>query len=128
MDEPQGLPDSIKGALAGRDPVTTIGVIRHLSLLRSSLIVGLALAGRYETEAEWQALLASAQFVDTIEELADIVRDMRHTLPELGDLADVQQIQQAVDQHYGRALDAVGILAEELRIPGEDLLTVLVNG
>lgn len=107
-------------------PEATIAVVLHLSWLRSAAKVGMALAVTYPGEDEWQAFLNAPELMETIDELAPVIADIR-AAAELGTDLSPEQVQLAVEQHYGRALDAVEVLAERLGIAPADLLAVLVQ-
>lgn len=92
---------------------------------RAQYLVGMALAIRYPTEEQLQDLLADRDFIDSVMAFAEIKTDMRHEAVVNGDTLDARAT--AVAHHQGRALEALSTLSEMLRVPVEDLISVLVR-
>lgn len=111
--------------LHAENPQAVIALVLELSELRSRALVGQALAARFHSEADWLAFINSTAFVELVDEFAQCVADIRTTVA-FGPVITPETVQQAIAQHYGRALDAVGELAVDLNVDGADLLAVLV--
>lgn len=112
--------------LNNEDPAAFIAVTLQLSHLRSSHLVGKALAEKYPTEDAWQLFLKSQVYVETVADFAACVTDIRDA-SELGPAYTPEEIQNSVLSHYPRALDAVEQFAELVEVAGEDVLAVLIN-
>lgn len=119
--------DRFKAVIKSEHPETVIAFVQHLSRLRSNVIVGRALADRFKTEAEWQECLCSEEFLELVDEVTTFAVDLNVAVELVGDLEDVTRLQDAVQEEYPRALAAVDELAELLQVPGEDLLSVLLE-
>lgn len=116
----------VEGAFASQDPNAVFATVVHLSYLRSQYRVGAALSRAFPTEAAWQAWLSRADVVEQFLDLAAVVADVR--AGALGeDILVPDRVVLAVQQHYARGLEAIEGLAQELGIPPQDLLTVLVH-
>ena len=95
----------------------------RLSQLRSAVRVGLVLAEKYPTEADWEAEMASKDMQETLEAVSQIFGDIHGDL----DAADATNVLQTVENHYGRVQEALEPLAERYGIASEDLLVVLAS-
>lgn len=97
----------------------------HLNYLRSAFIVGAVLAGKYQTEDEWQEQLNSPEFLDRLSKFSlqlDNYRKVVQTEDE-PTLNTALSAGESYEQFSAPLLN----LAETLEIPVEDLLTVFVN-
>lgn len=119
--------DRFKAVLNSEHPEAVIAFVQHLSRLRSRYLIGRALAEQYPGEAEWQELLSSEGFLELVDEVVGFAVDVTSTVQLMGDLTDVERLQTSVQEEYPRALDAVADLAAALAVPGEDLLSVLLE-
>ena len=119
--------DRYKAVLQSERPEAVIAFVTHLSRLRSSVIIGRALADTFPTEQAWQEALCSREFLELVDEVVQFAVDVTGTVELVGGLEDIDRIQQAVEEEYPRALAAVDELAARIGVPGEDLLSVLME-
>lgn len=95
--------------------------ILHLTYLRSSYLVGEALANHYPTEDAWEEAVNSPNFADSVGDFHLIVDDIE------AETSDPASLLELTDNHYGRAIDAVTDLADHLGVPAADLVHILIN-
>lgn len=119
--------DRYKAIIHSNRPEAVIAFVMYLSRLRSSVIIGRALADKFPTEQAWQEALCSQEFLELVDEVVQFAVDVTGTLELVGGIEDVDRIQAAVEEEYPRALAAVQELAARLGVPGEDLLSVLME-
>jgi hypothetical protein len=119
--------ERITTLVSGEDPLGTVSLVLQLSNVRNAVMVGQALAQRFPTEEDWNAFITNPIFIESIETFTVCIMDIRNTLPELGNIFDPEVIQQAVDQHYDIALEAVEELADEIGCSPAELLGFFVN-
>lgn len=119
--------DRFRAVLHSEHPEAVIAFVQHLSRLRSAVVVGRALADRFPEETAWQELLCSQEFLELVDEVVGFALDVSTSVAVLGDLTDPTQMEQAVEEEFPRALAAVDDLAARLGVPGEDLLSVLLE-
>lgn len=112
--------------LDSEHPDAVISIVLHLSRLRTNYLVGRALAEKYPTEAEWQAVLNNPATLELIDEFAQTVVDVR-VASELAGTFTPDKVQEAVGKHYDRALDGVQAFAQLTDIAPEDLLSALTH-
>ena len=125
--EPVDRFDRYRALVDTDHPAELVGLVRYLSHLRSAVLIGRALHDKYPTEAAWQELLCSRAFLELVDEVVAFVADLRYTLEQAGNLIGVQEIHDAVNEEYPRALEAVQELATALGVPPEDLLSVVME-
>lgn len=106
-------------------PRAFLATVLELSQLRNAFVVGRALAERFPTEASWIEFVDSPALQEAVEEVAQIVEDMRlaYTVLEGGP----EDVVRAVEQHWARALDAVIDLSAMIGVDGAVLLAVLAS-
>lgn len=107
-------------------PYGTLALLLHLSRLRAEHRVGAGLARAFPTEASWAEATASPDLLAELTEFGQLTADLREEAGRL-QLANPQSIADAAGRHYSRALEIVGVTAEALGVPPDDLLAVLVN-
>lgn len=112
--------------ISGPDPLSTIELFNAMSEARTMGILTNALAMQFPTEAEWTAFTNDPDVVECIENFTEVIRDMRATLPQVGNLFTTEQLQEAVTEHYSRALDEIESLAEKIGVEPEVLLHFLL--
>ena len=95
--------------------------ILHLTYLRSSYLIGEALANHYPTEDAWEEAVNNERFSDALGDFHTIVDDIE------AETSDPLSLLELTDNHYGRAIDAVTDLADHLEVPATDLVHILIN-
>jgi hypothetical protein len=98
----------------------------ELSRLRSTLIVGAALARRFPTEDDWWGLVSDPEYIESLNALAEVVNDIKQDT-QLLESVTPETVAEAADKHHARALEAVEVLAELIDVSPEDLLAVLLE-
>lgn len=102
----------------------TAGILLHLNYLRSAFVVGMGLAVKCPTEEEWEAQINNPEFIQQLDDFADFLESLRVTTD--GELT-VEKAQTLGEQHTDTAQSKIVAIAENLDIPVEDLLTVVIN-
>jgi len=121
------IPDHLRDALEESGvPHATLAVMMELSQLRSSYVVGRALWERFPTEDAWIAALNHRDTRELVDEFAEFLSNLRTTI-EFGPALDPEGVQEAVMEHYERALDAVKDFADYIGVDGPSVLSVLIN-
>lgn len=119
----EGLDESLQ-SVAQATPV--LDILLYLSWLRGVGMIGRALADKFPDEASWMDLLQDAEFMESLNEYATIIHEMRSLSLVQGGF-DMEKLAQAVENHHGRALDAVIPVSERLGVSPVDLTSVLAN-
>jgi len=91
------------------------------------MMVGAALVTKFPAEEDWWALVADPDYVESLNALAEVINDIRHDA-KINEALDPEAVASAADNHHGRAVEAVQVVAERLEVPPEDLLNVLITG
>lgn len=95
----------------------------RLSQLRSAVRVGLALAERFPTEAEWEAEMEKPEIQENLEAVAQVLGDVQLDLDD----ATPEKVLSSVENHYDRVQEALGPLCDRYGIAQEDLLVVMAG-
>jgi len=98
----------------------------ELSRLRSLMMVGAALVTKFPTDEDWWALTADLEYVESLNALAEVLNDIRQDA-KVDQAMNPEAVAEAAENHYGRALEAIELVAERLEVPAEDLLNVLIS-
>lgn len=98
----------------------------ELSRLRSLMLVGAALVTKFPTDEAWWGLLEDPDYIESLNALADVINDIRADV-NVQDALTPESVATAADNHHGRAVEAIQLVADRLEIPPEDLLTVLIS-
>ena len=121
----KGLPEGQNGGGSEESaPVLSVPALSmtlFLSQLRAQVIVGVSLAEKFPTDAEWWALTQDEEYVASLNALAEIMNDVVTDSPEL----TPQEVAKAASNHYARAAESVELISEFLGVASSDLLTVL---
>jgi hypothetical protein len=111
------------GAAVGYE---TIAALLCLRRFRHQYLVGKALAELCPAEDDIDEFTSDPLVLEEIEGFAEVVRDIR--IATKGDpRATPETVERAVAPHFGRAMEAVGLMAERLNIPPELLIVALVT-
>lgn len=110
----------------GPRPLATTAAVLHLSWLRSSALVGAALAARFPTARSWEEVMSDPTFQAEIAAFAGVVDDIRNHV-QIGDAMDLELLESTGAEHYGRALESLALTAERWGVEPEDLLVVLIH-
>lgn len=119
-------PERLGSVIHSEHPDALVAVVLELSQLRACFAVGRELWRNYPVESQWLAACNSQGFLELVDEFAQAVQDIRDTV-QFGPVLSPESVQEAVAQHYQRALDGVSDFAEAHGMDGENLLAVLVN-
>jgi hypothetical protein len=103
-----------------------VALTLELSRLRSSLLVGLAMARKCPTEDAWTAMIEDPDYIESMNGVAEVFADIRKDY-EFGDHQTPEAVTDVAERHYGRAVESVEYVAELLEVPTEDFLAVLVS-
>jgi hypothetical protein len=117
MQEPDQIKELTYAALAAT---------LELSRLRSQILVGLALATKFPSDESWWELVSSSDYIETLNSLAEIIQDISSD-PAVIDQVTPESVAQASDRHYGRAIECVQVLCEQVEVSPDDLLNVLIS-
>jgi hypothetical protein len=98
----------------------------ELTKLRSMLRVGTALVSRFPQDEDWWALISQPDFVASLNTLAEVVNDIRGDTSALENPTP-EGVAECAERHYSRAVEAIELVASELGVPADDLLSVLVD-
>lgn len=112
--------------LGARHPLALYRAHLQLSYLRASWLVAKRLAEIAPTEHLWEDFQQDPLYLQTLEELADVIEDIRASV-SFEEVPTPDEVSLAVQQHYQRGLECVAVLGERLDVAPEDLLTVLVQ-
>ena len=88
--------------------------------------VGLSLVANFPSVDDWEAFLNDVEFRHEIEYFAEVMADIR-AHAQVGNVLDLEALERLGDQHYGRALQSIELTAERLKVPPEDLLSILLH-
>jgi len=102
----------------------------YLSYIRSMSIVGQALAREFPTEAQWQTVRASPEFIEDLNHFTTILEDVKLQGMELAarEITDPAELIKFIGQQYDIAAESLEDFATKYRIPVEDLVYVLIHG
>lgn len=118
-------PDPLGPVFETEHPMHVLALTLELSHLRSTYLVGRALAEAFPTDADWVNACNTQDFLELVDEFAQVIADVRQTLRGVDPTPEA--VAKAMGQHYQRALVAVEAFAELVGIEGEELLRVLVR-
>jgi hypothetical protein len=120
------VPDQPEAAAGGflnsEHPEAVIALVLHYSRLRAQYRLGEALWRQFPSEEEWQGFLESREFLEGVDEFAQVLKDMRDAL-SLGGLMTPEDVQTIGAQNHERAMYAVEELAAVLELPGEEIIS-----
>lgn len=117
--------DNADWVLEAEHPDAVIATTLLLSYLRAIAVIGPTLAQKFPTQADWDSFIRSKAFVETVDEVSQVLKDIRETVVLSGQ--QPEDFQKAAAQHMGRALDATKELSTLLGVPGDVLLSVLIH-
>jgi hypothetical protein len=118
--------DKFQDVHESADPNALTAAILRLSAVRSWALVGLKFAHHYPDEASWQEALTSPAFLETIEEFAAAIQQIRYAI-QVGPVADPVAAARVVQGHYDRAVGTLSAFAVLHDLAPEDLLNCLTS-
>lgn len=98
----------------------------ELSRLRSTLLVGAALAARFPTDEDWWDLVSEPEYVESLNALAEVLNDIKKDSQVLEAITP-ESVAEAADKHHTRAVEAIEVVADRLGVSPDDLLAVLLE-
>lgn len=101
--------------------------VAMLTFARSHFIVGAALAARFPTPQAWEEAMNGPNVLEVLTEFDSVVDEISRVSQEELDFPDLEAITTLSESHYEQAKGAVESLAEELQIPADDLIVVLME-
>lgn len=99
-----------------------MALLLHLSSLRSSVLVGRALATSFPTEESWLAAMNDPALRETLDSFAQLLEEIQQV-----SLATPEDLLKFGEQHYTRALECVETFAERIGVSPMDLLAVSIH-
>lgn len=102
----------------------TLGVLLHLNYLRSAFVVGMSLAAKHPTEAEWEAKTADPEFIQQLDDFVTFINQVK--VDADGELT-MDRIQTMGAENAETAESKLVTIADAWDIPVEDLLTVFIS-
>lgn len=119
---------SLRGSIgdSGAAPVPNEDVVRftlHLMAVRSAVRMGIMLNEQFPDEESFMAFLNAP---DTVEGLTAFA-EARDDIALLAMREDEAALAQAIRQHHPRALESVELLAEQIGVVPEDVVSFLLR-
>lgn len=107
-----------------RPSADAIRLSLYLSYIRSFAIVGQALASAFPTEADWNKVRSSPEFIGDLNYLAGVLTTIKLNADNLTD----DELEQFITTNYDLAAEAMMDFSQKYAVPVEDLLYVLIHG